>query len=463
MTLIVETPGTHPAERDYILGVILGDFLGISWQRAASTDGDAHLRLRGDDSEIVLPDIFFSQSDPAWLTAATLPRLPLATWGTRELAVNISLTEPVVPVICGAAHPILRRSGQTIELPIDIFGSAFFMLSRYEEAILPDRDNHNRFPAMASLANRAGFLGRPIVDEYVEVLWAAMQQLWPSLKRKPRAPRTLVSHDVDCPSRDVFASPFQVLLRSGADLLKRRDLANAVRRPWRWIASGQRIRGSDPDNTFDWLMDQSEHHGLTSAFYFMSRRTHARFDVGYRLEHPAIRQLLRHIHVRGHEIGLHPSYNSYHNPLTIEAEATRLKGVCAEEGIEQAEWGGRMHYLRWEMPTTLLGLEQAGMTYDSTLSYADRPGFRCGTCHEYPAFDPVRSQALKLRIRPLIAMECTVMAERYMGLGTTAAAYEAFMKLKRACETVDGDFTLLWHNTQLASPQERELYQAIIV
>lgn len=42
------------------------------------------------------------------------------------------------------------------------------------------------------------------------------------------------------------------------------------------------------------------------------------------------------------------------------------------QGIQQAEWGGRMHYLRWKTPTTLYGWEQAGMTYDSTLSYATR-------------------------------------------------------------------------------------------
>ena len=121
-----------------------------------------------------------------------------------------------------------------------------------------------------------------------------------------------------------------------------------------------------------------------------------------------------------------------------------------------------MHYLRWETPTTLHGWEQAGMTYDSTLSYADHAGFRCGTCHEYPAFDPVARRPLALRTRPLIAMDCTVMASRYMGLGTSEAAYDAFAKLRRACERVNGNFTLLWHHTQVVTSQERELYQAVI-
>ena len=74
-----------------------------------------------------------------------------------------------------------------------------------------------------------------------------------------------------------------------------------------------------------------------------------------------------------------------------------------------------MHYLRWRHPTTMMALESAGMSYDSSLGYADYAGFRCGTCFEYPGFNPVSQQALCLRIRPLIAMECSVMDIAYIG------------------------------------------------
>ncbi|WP_234909911.1 polysaccharide deacetylase family protein, partial [Vibrio anguillarum] len=117
---------------------------------------------------------------------------------------------------------------------------------------------------------------------------------------------------------------------------------------------------------------------------------------------------MRRIHERGHEIGLHPSYGTFQQPELIKQEAERLKRICAEESIDQHVWGGRMHYLRWEQSTTMRAWAGAGMTYDSTLGYADRPGFRCGTCFEYPAFDPVAQEQLNLRIRPLVVMECTV-------------------------------------------------------
>jgi hypothetical protein len=105
---------------------------------------------------------------------------------------------------------------------------------------------------------------------------------------------------------------------------------------------------------------------------------------------------------------------------------------------------------------------QAGMNYDSTMSYDDHAGFRFGTCHEYPAFDPVKQETVKLRIRPLIAMDLTVLDQEYMGLTRTTDAYDVFMKLKNACKSVGGTFTLLWHNTQFTTQQERELYEAVI-
>jgi hypothetical protein len=121
-----------------------------------------------------------------------------------------------------------------------------------------------------------------------------------------------------------------------------------------------------------------------------------------------------------------------------------------------------MHYLRWEHPTTLRAWADAGMAYDSTLSYADRPGFRCGTCFEYPAFDPVTQEVLSLHVRPLIAMECTVMAPRYMGLGNGDAALAKFVALKNTCRAVGGCFTLLWHNTQFDSQADRQIYQHVL-
>lgn len=95
------------------------------------------------------------------------------------------------------------------------------------------------------------------------------------------------------------------------------------------------------------------------------------------------------------------------------------------------------------------------------MTYADRPGFRCGTCFEYPAFDPVAQEALSLRIRPLIAMKCTVTSSLYMGLGTGTEALEVFTALKNTCRAIGGSFTLLWHNSEMK--RSKELYKKVLI
>lgn len=133
-----------------------------------------------------------------------------------------------------------------------------------------------------------------------------------------------------------------------------------------------------------------------------------------------------------------------------------------EENITQEELGGRMHFLRWENPTTLQAWSDANMVYDTTLGYADRPGFRCGTCFEYPVYNPVAQQMLRIRIRPLIVMECTVIAKRYLGLGYSPEAENKFLSLKDVCRQVGGCFTLLWHNSQFCNQADYEIYGKVV-
>lgn len=354
----------------------------------------------------------------------------------------------------------LHELGATVRY--DILGLTYWMLTRLEEIGRTDLDNHQRFSARSSHAYKHGYLERPIVDEWLDILGQVMQRVWPGIELKRHQFSIKVSHDVDAPARYAFQNLKGLVKTMGGDVLVRRDILSALKAPWMWLNSVSEIHPNDPANTFDWLMKQSEENGLISAFYFICGRTDATKDATYDPEMPQIRKLMREIHQRGHEIGLHPSYGSYNRPEEIFKEFERLRKICAEEGIAQREWGGRMHFLRWDQALTQKAWADADLSYDSTLSYADRPGFRCGTCFEYPAFDVASDKPLSLRIRPLVAMDCTVIAERYLGLGSTDAAYEKFNELKNSCRKVGGVFTLLWHNSFFNSANDFDIYSRLI-
>lgn len=418
-------------------------------------DGQLQLVLPTQTAVIKLPPLsncFFQAQN----------NLPCTHWDSTTEGWPTLLNQPLpAPGVDKLPSPLISKADSHYSIAYDILGLTYWMLTRQEEIGSTNLDQHGRFPATASHAYKHHYLERPIVDEWLAILRQVIQRTWPELKLKQPQFSLKVSHDVDKPSLYGFCTPKTLIRLIGSDLIKRRDVKSLLIAPWIRLNTQQNLHPQDPYNTFDWLMNLSDHYGLTSAFYFICGGS-SPHDADYQAEHPAIRALIRRIHQRGHEVGLHPSYNTYQNPQAIITEAQRLKKICSEEGVQQAQWGGRMHYLRWEQPTTLQGWEQAGMDYDSTLGYADSPGFRCGTCFEYPAFDPVKQERLNLRIRPLVVMESSIIAENYMGLGYSEQALNAFLNLKTICRKVGGQFTLLWHNSYFAHQKAKQLYQNML-
>jgi hypothetical protein len=212
-------------------------------------------------------------------------------------------------------------------------------------------------------------------------------------------------------------------------------------------------------NTFSFIMRQSELHGLQSAFYFMTRHTNPRFDGDYSIDDPWIRNLLREVGGRGHEVGLHPSYDTYREESGVRLEFELLAEACRQEGLVQQRFGGRQHFLRWANPTTWRLWDEAGLDYDSTLGYADAVGFRCGACYEFPVFDLPARRTLKLVERPLVAMESSLL--HYAGVSPEKAV-ERMRRIKETCRIFDGDFTILWHNSQLMTTRSQDAYAAVL-
>lgn len=460
--LTVYSPQSRLAEREYIYRVVLGEFMGLAYNVVYEERTETELRLASDSSDdlfagakLHMPDILLQTPDSLWLTPSSLPRRPLDRFqppGAEDA--------PLMPVIYGrpgGTGQYIESEQDGIYLGIDIFGSSLFMLARYEELVTRDRDRLDRFPAKQSLAYLESFLHRPIINEYVELLWQLMKQLWPELRRRLREPNIRISHDVDFPYYVYRRSRLRMVRDILMDLFRRRDVESSWKKA-KMLYKARRNLAWDPYNTFSWLMDLSEQAGIRSAFYFITEETKPGIDGNYAIDDPVIQQLLREIHARGHEIGLHPSYNTYLNPARIRSQFKKLKKIAGANGITQQSWGGRQHYLRWRAPDTWQFWEDAGLQYDSTLTFADRAGFRCGVCYEYPVFNLRTGQALALRERPLLVMDQTILHPEYMGL-THEQAYETIRHFYIECMKYRGDFTLLWHNSQLLKSSERDVYR----
>lgn len=73
----------------------------------------------------------------------------------------------------------------------DFVASAYFLMSRYEELLNPERDEHGRFPGKVSVPYRNHFIDRPIVDEYSRWLRSHLHGSLPSRTIEQSANSTL--------------------------------------------------------------------------------------------------------------------------------------------------------------------------------------------------------------------------------------------------------------------------------
>lgn len=453
---------TYRLEREYICKVLFNDFLAIEYRLCYANRKE--WCIEGTDGRcIFFPDIFFQTQPAKWLTQESMAKPTLSIWDSRETCRDVSMVDNKISVIYGDLNfspdnHLLEEAKKKKILPIDIFGSAFFMLTRYEEVVKKDCDEHDRFPATASLAYQEGFLERPIVNEYFEILWTCMKHLWPGLKRKRRTFQMRVSCDVDHPYQESVNNIFRQVKHIGGDLVIRRSPRMAVNSTFNYIAAKAGNFSFDANYvSIDWIMDVNERVGNKVAFYFKAGQTDDVFDSEYTLEEAIVQQLLYSVYQRGHEIGLHPSYHTYRDKKQLCREAEKLRYTLNGMGIQQNVLGGRQHYLRWETPTTARNWEAAGLAYDSTLSFADHAGFRCGVCYEYPIFDLNTRKTLRVKERPLIIMDRSVIDAQYTNF-IPEVAVKYMLKFKEICRKFHGDFTLLWHNSFLTEHQMRQVY-----
>jgi peptidoglycan/xylan/chitin deacetylase (PgdA/CDA1 family) len=467
MTLVVRAPDGYREERRYILGVVLGDWLGLDWRLTTHERPDLRISLAEDPDgpAVTTPDVLFSTRQDRWLTASALPATPLPRRRVGEAAAGLLEAEERLPVLYGGSSPasaaLGEQCGQGVRLDIDVFGSAFAMLTRYEEVVVAANDSYNRFPMTSTLAFAEGFVESPVVDAYVALLSAALGRVWPRMEFRRHRYQVMLTHDVDDPLSTVGRSPRMLARQFGGDLVRRRDVGLALRRA-RAVVDARRGRyDMDPNNTFEFLMDVSERHCMRSSFYFLARGDADPAAPRYQLfDHPWVRDLMGRAHRRGHEIGLHAGFGTYLDEAATAEEFGRLRAVAEGQGVTQEVWGGRQHYLQWRNPNTWRNWCAAGLQYDCSVGFCEAAGFRTGTSREYPVFDLLARRPLDLVEKPFQVMDVSLFG--YMALTPDDAAGAA-LRIARECRRHGGTLGILWHNDEvLRTTREKRWYESLI-
>jgi hypothetical protein len=376
----------------------------------------------------------------------------------------VSILEEPIPSPGGIKSngPLFEIIDSVVYVHYDLPGLFYWVLNRIEEINSTHLDSHNRFAAVSSHAYINNYLDRPIVDEWFLILKQILKLNWQNLSFINRNFELRVSHDVDLPSSYAFESWFNIFKSVVVSIASDFNIYKAFSIFMLKFKFSNKYLIYDKTYTFDWIIKKSNKYGLKSCFYFLVGNTNREFDSNYKFDHPLVLDLLKKINNSGHEIGLHPSYETYDNFDLLKREVDRFLNITQKNHIFLNDLGVRMHYLRCHFPLTIRILDDLDIHYDTTLGYADKPGFRCGTCIDYVPFDPVKSRILSIRIFPLIVMDDTIVSSKYMNLGTGEQALKIVLKLKDSCKAVNGNFTLLWHNCNLNTTEKMIFYEKIL-
>ena len=318
----------------------------------------------------------------------------------------------------------------------DIITLSFLMLSRYEETLTEERDTHHRFEFKNSLAFKYDFIDVPIVDEYAMLMRMWLLRFLPDLKITRRTGKVIPTHDVDFLLR--FGGLFKnIRTIAGGDLIGRRSISLAGKSIGQWIKTSRDSKNDPLIQAMRTLIDCSREYRLNSIFYFKGLKEGDK-DCTYDISAPEARYCIDMIFEAGMETGMHAGYESYASDIVFKGEKEALETVYGDKVKKN-----RQHFLRFDVNKTLKIWEANGIECDSTLGYAEREGYRCGTAHEFKIYDLENDKVSSVSETPLIIMEGTLFQYRRLDLDESL---EKILKLYSRTMSVEGDFVILWHN-----------------
>ena len=310
----------------------------------------------------------------------------------------------------------------------DIIYNTFFFISRAEEIINSQRDEHGRFLAKYSILGQQNRLMIPTVDEYARMLMKMLDMPLPV----PSFSKIYLTHDVD--SIDHYRH-----LRGA--------IGGILRGQWRNVLASLRDIHNDPAFTFSWLISQDKKVEGAECIYFVKDTTGKGYDYPqYKLDGKDFETVQQLIENSGAKIGWHGSY--YGGRLKVKSERLKVRLH-------------RSHYLRCSLDR-MQELVDMGAKEEFTMMFPDHVGFRLQTSRAVRWINPKTMTLTNLVLHPLSIMDCTLSNANYMNLSEDEAYFECQRLLEKIHQNA-GEVVLLWHNTIIAdNGYHRSLYPKLL-
>ncbi len=318
-------------------------------------------------------------------------------------------------------------------LTFDLFAAGFFLVTRYEEYLERQFGKHRRYPSQHSVLYRNHVLGRPVVNEWAQLLAGKIKKLFPHFKYQLPVFDFLTTIDVD----NAWAYKNKSWFRIGGAGIKTflRGDSKTNRERFNVLAGKE----EDPYDTYGYIRKSYSGMNQHLHFFFLLGKP-GKYDRNVSPKNENLRQLIRDLS-KDYMVGIHPSYRSN----KIRKELKREKKIL-EKITKMPVETSRQHFLKLELPKTYRRLIRVGIKTDFTMGYSESLGFRAGIASPFWFYDLKNEQKTSLRVMPFQTMDITM--KDYLKL-SPEQAFAEIKKIMLEVKKSGGTFISLWHNESL--------------
>lgn len=372
-------------------------------------------------------------------------------FGASSLLFENEITIQNVNVSHHNNYPTLfQHNNKNAVLPFDPFAAIFYLITRYEEYLPHQRDEHDRFKVQESIAYQHNFVQLPIVNIWIKEVKRILEKTYPTLFFPPQTYQFVPTFDIDY----AWSYRNKGMIRTVGAIIK--DVSQFRFKTLKNRLEVHFFQKKDPYFTFDAIKQWHSDCGILPIFFFLVGN-YGTFDKNTSSSNLEFQALIKDLS-QTHEVNIHPSYQSNQSINTVMMEKERLEKI-----IQKEVTASRQHFLKMTLPETYRNLIKLGITADYTMGYADTIGFRAGIASSFLWYDLEQDKVTKLRISPFQVMDVTLRL--YMKYSPEEAIL-AVKEMIEVIQSVNGLFSTLWHNNSLCEQEGWEgwskVYQEIL-
>jgi len=333
------------------------------------------------------------------------------------------------------------------DIPFDIFAATFYLLSRYEEYLPHQLDQHERYNYKNSLQIQHNMFNKPIVEIWADLFKQKLQERFPELIFEKR--RFYFEPIINVSMARLYqGKSFLRFLFGGFEDLVHFRLKNFVTRN-RVYLFGKK----DPYDTFDEILKIKKKYKHPLSFFHLLT-TYSLFDHNVSMNKHEYQTQIKFLADYA-DTGLLTSYYAIDDEDTIEKEVKILENII-HKPIQKV----RAHFNRIKIPLTYQIYHNLELKKDFSMGYNHKIGFRAGTGIPFPFYDIENETETGLLLHPTIISDIMLKHQYHL---SPEKAMKIMIDEGEIIRKYGGHFYPVFHNFILSEAKEWQEWNQLYI